>query len=130
MQWKADHQERYGAGGTNSKICGRIKNVLELLTDMGKGTFAAFKSVWAASNVGYMKLSQWRKGNEQVRLIYPAYSCGVCTVDWCQSAHMQCHELPDGYASWMAKQMEPGVSKLLKKKSSKRPRENDGSESE
>ena len=98
---------------------------------MGRGSYAAFKAIWTASNLGYMKLSQWKKGNEQVKLICPSYSCGVCDADWCQSAHMQCHELPDGYATWMAKQMEPGVNKLLmKKKTSKRPREEDGNNSE
>ena len=130
MKWKADHQDRYGLNAKNPKICGRITNVIELLTDMGQGTYGAIKSIWTASNVGYMSLSKWKKGNEQVKLICPAYSCGLCTVEWCQSAHMHCNETPDGYATWMAKQMEPGVNKLLKKKSAKRPRENEEEDSE
>ena len=97
---------------------------------MGKGSYAAFKAIWAASNLGYMKLSQWKKGNKQVKLICPAYSCEECTFEWCQAAHMQCNELPDGYAAWMTKQMEPGINKLLKKKTGKRPREEDGMDSE
>ena len=128
MQWKAEHLDRYGTNATNPKICGRIKKVLDLMTDMGHGTYAAIKSIWNASNMGYMALSKWKNGNEQVKLICPAYSCGLCTVEWCQSAHMHCNELPDGYATWMAKQMEPGVNKLLKKKSGKRQREDEGEE--
>ena len=80
--------------------------------------------------MGFVKMSQWKNGNEKMKLICPAYSCGECTMEWCQSAHMQCHELPDGYATWMAQKMEPGVNKLLKKEGNKRARDTDGGESE
>ena len=66
VKWKRDHQDRYGNGETNPRICTKIKETLSLLKDIGPGAFADFRKLWSACGLGFMRLSQWKKvANQQ-----------------------------------------------------------------
>ena len=102
-QHREKHPDRYSNNVVNPDVQQDIK---EMLTGMGD---ASFTKILDANNKYYGQLkgkSNFSQG------ICPAFAAGRCSFNKCRSARLVGQETPQQWAKWLAKQMEPGCTKI------------------
>jgi len=102
-QHRERHPERYSRNAVNQDV---QQDIREMLTGMGDTTFT---KILDANNKYFGQLkgkSTFSQG------ICPAFSTGRCSFEKCRSAHLVGQETPQQWGKWLAKQLEPGCTRI------------------